>query len=65
MMQHLAQYGGNIDAIFFCPHAPRDNCDCRKPKPGLLHSIANRLHVSLKNIPIIGDKLSDIQAARQ
>ena len=54
--------GADIDAIFFCPHAADDNCDCRKPKPGLLHEIAKRFNVSLKGVPAIGDSLRDLQA---
>lgn len=56
------QVGANIDAIFFCPHAADDNCDCRKPKPGMLHMIAKRLNVSLKGVPNVGDSLRDLQA---
>ncbi|NOX09356.1 MAG: D-glycero-beta-D-manno-heptose 1,7-bisphosphate 7-phosphatase [Gammaproteobacteria bacterium] len=59
----LAGLGGKIEAIFFCPHGPKDHCDCRKPKPGLLHNIANRLHVDLHQTPVIGDSLRDLQAA--
>ncbi|HZW21518.1 D-glycero-beta-D-manno-heptose 1,7-bisphosphate 7-phosphatase [Noviherbaspirillum sp.] len=54
--------GGEIDAIFFCPHAADDNCDCRKPKPGMLQEIAERFEVSLKGVPAIGDSLRDLQA---
>ena len=54
--------GGEIDAIFFCPHAADDNCDCRKPKPGMLQEIAERFEVSLKGVPTIGDSLRDLQA---
>jgi D-glycero-D-manno-heptose 1,7-bisphosphate phosphatase len=54
--------GANVDAIFFCPHAADNNCDCRKPKPGMLHTIANRYDVSLKGVPNIGDSLRDLQA---
>jgi D-glycero-D-manno-heptose 1,7-bisphosphate phosphatase len=54
--------GAHIDAIFFCPHAADDNCDCRKPKPGMLHEIAKRFNVSLKGVPAVGDSLRDLQA---
>ena len=54
--------GADIDAVFFCPHAADDNCDCRKPKPGLFHEIAQRLDVSLKGVPTVGDSLRDLQA---
>ena len=41
MNTHLAQFGGVIDAIFFCPHVPKDDCSCRKPKPGLYMTSQN------------------------
>ena len=63
MLDHLSQYGGTIDAFFFCPHDPRKNCDCRKPKPGLLQEISKRLRVSLTDVPLVGDKVSDVEAA--
>lgn len=56
------QVGADIAAIFFCPHAADDNCDCRKPKPGMLHTIAKRFNVNLKGVPNIGDSLRDLQA---
>ncbi|WP_019139469.1 D-glycero-beta-D-manno-heptose 1,7-bisphosphate 7-phosphatase [Noviherbaspirillum massiliense] len=54
--------GADIDAIFFCPHAADDNCDCRKPKCGMLHEIGRRFNVSLKGVPNVGDSLRDLQA---
>ena len=62
MNTHLAQFGGVIDALFFCPHIPEDNCNCRKPKPGLYNDISERLRVSLNKVFCIGDKMTDIQA---
>jgi D-glycero-D-manno-heptose 1,7-bisphosphate phosphatase len=56
------QSGADIDAIFFCPHATVDNCDCRKPKPGMLRAIGKRFDVSLKGVPTVGDSLRDLQA---
>lgn len=64
MLAHLAQFGGNIDAILFCPHAPEDLCACRKPRPGLFHDLARRLGTSLAGVPAVGDKPGDIEAAR-
>ena len=55
--------GGRIDAIFFCPHAADSNCECRKPKPGLLREIASRFGVELDGVPMIGDSLRDVAAA--
>ncbi|MGZ8154882.1 MAG: D-glycero-beta-D-manno-heptose 1,7-bisphosphate 7-phosphatase [Burkholderiales bacterium] len=63
MHRSLAQIGGRIDAIFFCPHAQEANCECRKPRAGLLEEIARRLNVDLKEVPVIGDSLRDLQAA--
>ena len=62
-MHNLAQQvGATIDAIFFCPHAAADSCDCRKPKPGMFAEIAKRYNVSLKGVPTVGDSLRDLQA---
>jgi D-glycero-D-manno-heptose 1,7-bisphosphate phosphatase len=54
--------GAAIDAIFFCPHAASDNCDCRKPKAGMFDEIAKRFKVSLRGVPTVGDSLRDLQA---
>jgi len=59
----LAQVGGRIDAVFFCPHTADANCDCRKPKPGMLLDIGQRFGVELTGVPCIGDSLRDLQAA--
>ena len=59
----LVKVGGQVDAVFFCPHAPSDNCECRKPKPGLLLDIGKRFNVSLDGVFFIGDTLSDINTA--
>jgi len=62
-MHNAAQaVGASIDTIFFCPHAATDNCDCRKPKPGMFHAIAERFETSLKHLPTVGDSLRDLQA---
>ncbi len=63
MKGQLAELGGSIDAIFFCPHRPEDDCACRKPKPGLLLEIASRLRVPLTGVPAIGDSLRDVESA--
>jgi len=54
--------GAEIDAVFFCPHAADDHCDCRKPQPGMLHAIAQRFDIKLKDVPHVGDSLRDLQA---
>ena len=64
MMKLLAAKGGRLDAVFFCPHAPEEACDCRKPLPGMLLDIARRYAVDLKNVPMVGDTPRDLEAAR-
>lgn len=63
MHKSLAQVGGRIDAIFFCPHTNDANCDCRKPKSGMIEEIAARFDVSLQGVPAVGDSLRDLEAA--
>jgi D-glycero-D-manno-heptose 1,7-bisphosphate phosphatase len=62
MCKAVAQAGGRIDAIFFCPHAADANCDCRKPKSGMIEEIAARYNMSLAGVPAIGDSLRDLEA---
>jgi D-glycero-D-manno-heptose 1,7-bisphosphate phosphatase len=64
MMQSLQTLGGRIDAVFFCPHTPEDNCDCRKPLPGMMHDIGRRYGVDLAQVPMVGDTLRDLLAAQ-
>lgn len=64
MQRMVAEKGGKIDAIYFCPHGPDDDCNCRKPKTGLLEAFAADNHVSLSRMPIIGDSLRDLQSAQ-
>ena len=63
MIRALAVLGGHVDAIFFCPHTAVDQCDCRKPKPGMFLQIEERFNVSLDGVPAVGDSLRDLQAA--
>jgi len=64
MGRMLEQYGGHVDVVLFCPHAPKDNCDCRKPKDGMFQEIIKRYQCDLKDVPAIGDSLRDLQAAK-
>jgi D-glycero-D-manno-heptose 1,7-bisphosphate phosphatase len=63
MHKAVAQAGGRIEAVFYCPHAADTNCDCRKPKSGLFDEIAARYGRDLNDVPAIGDSLRDLQAA--
>lgn len=60
----LAETDVKIDGFFYCPHGPDDGCDCRKPNPGLYQQISQKFNVPLKGIPVIGDSLRDLEAAR-
>jgi len=66
MMQLLAEKGGRVDAVFFCPHVPEEHCDCRKPLPGLIKQIGERygLDEHLASVPMVGDTVRDLQAAQ-
>ena len=63
MLKQLMAVGGRLDAVFFCPHTPEDQCDCRKPLPGLMRDIGKRYGIDLKHVPLVGDTLRDLQAA--
>lgn len=64
MMKLLTAAGGRIDAVFFCPHTPEDQCACRKPLPGMMQEVGQRYGVDLKNVPMVADTLRDLEAAR-
>ena len=61
--QLLAEKGGRLDAAFFCPHAPEENCNCRKPLPGMLLDIGKRYSVDLEDVPSVGDSVKDLLAS--
>lgn len=63
LIAEITRAGGRIDAVYMCPHAPADNCECRKPKPGLLTRATNRFHIDIRASIMIGDALTDIDAA--
>jgi D-glycero-D-manno-heptose 1,7-bisphosphate phosphatase len=55
---------GGVDTWVYCPHPPAADCDCRKPRPGLVVEAARRLGVAPPDCVVIGDIAADIQAAR-
>jgi D-glycero-D-manno-heptose 1,7-bisphosphate phosphatase len=63
MLRLTSQAGGHIKGIYFCPHGPNDNCDCRKPQDGLFRRFAADTQADLSRTYAIGDSLRDIQAA--
>jgi histidinol-phosphate phosphatase family protein len=60
----IERRGARIDGAYYCPHRPDDACPCRKPKPGLLVQAAREWRVDLGASVMVGDALSDIEAAR-
>ena len=60
----FAQESGLKLPCFYCPHGPDDGCDCRKPKPGLLHQAVKALHLIGQPTVMVGDKSSDIAAGK-
>lgn len=64
MHLQLAEVGGHIEAVVFCPCSPKDDCHCFKPSPGMLEDIGARLRSSMEGVPVVGDELCDVQAAR-
>jgi D-glycero-D-manno-heptose 1,7-bisphosphate phosphatase len=58
----IHQFLGRIDGVYLCPHAPQDDCECRKPKPGLLSQAAEELDLDLNRSILVGDALTDLQA---
>jgi D-glycero-D-manno-heptose 1,7-bisphosphate phosphatase len=59
----VRETGGELAAVYYCPHRPDEGCDCRKPKTALLRQLERDLGCSLAGAPFIGDRLSDVEAA--
>jgi len=64
MIQDLNSKGAHIDGVYYCPHHPDDNCDCRKPKPKLIHLAAKDLNIDVSQSYMIGDKQLDMDFSR-
>jgi D-glycero-D-manno-heptose 1,7-bisphosphate phosphatase len=70
MERALAQGGARLDAVYYCPHHPtageppwRQDCDCRKPRPGLLRRAERELGADLARSWVVGDRLGDLELA--
>ncbi len=63
MRTEIERRGGRIDAVFHCPHRPDEDCECRKPRPGLLLRAARELGLDLARSYLVGDAVSDVEAA--
>ncbi len=63
MLDQFKDHGVNILDVFYCPHGPESNCDCRKPKPGMFNQANAKYRIDIGESWMIGDKEADIQAA--
>lgn len=63
VVEELARSGAHLDAVYVCPHAPDDACDCRKPAPGLFEMAAREHDLDLSRSVFIGDRVRDVQPA--
>lgn len=62
----VEEKGGKIHSIHFCPHGPDDNCECRKPLPGMFVQIAKQFELAnLSGARTVGDSLRDLQAGKE
>jgi D-glycero-D-manno-heptose 1,7-bisphosphate phosphatase len=64
MTQQLAEAGAKIDAIYYCPHVSAENCNCRKPKTGMLDRAALEHALDLQRSFVVGDRYGDVELAR-
>ncbi len=63
--EQLTRQGVKLTDVFYCPHTPEDNCNCRKPAEGLFLQAAERYRIDFSASLMVGDKLSDLQAAQK
>ncbi|OJW03481.1 MAG: hypothetical protein BGO39_10530 [Chloroflexi bacterium 54-19] len=63
MCDVIEAHGGYVKNIFYCHHLPTEGCNCRKPKPGLLLQAAQNYNINLAESWLVGDHLTDVQAA--
>ncbi len=63
MLREVERAGGRIHAVYYCPHLPEENCECRKPKPGMYLSAEWKFNLDLTRSYVVGDARADVQAA--
>lgn len=61
----LGKEGAKIDKFYYCPHHPDDNCECRKPKPGMLLKAKRDFNIDFKKSYVIGDALKDVETGKK
>jgi histidinol-phosphate phosphatase family protein len=62
MVAEIADMGGVIEKVYYCPHAREENCDCRKPQPGMLLRARDELGLNMCDAVFVGDSMSDVRA---
>ena len=65
MVVEIAQVGGKIERVYYCPHSKDENCCCRKPRPGMLLRARDELGIDMNDAVFIGDSISDMRAGLQ
>jgi len=60
----ISKKGGRIDGIYYCPHRPEENCNCRKPKTGLVMMAMHDFDIDLRNSIVIGNDEKDVGLAK-
>lgn len=65
MKKEFQKFNVKLDGIYYCPHHPNDNCDCRKPKIGLFKKAIKEHNINIKKSYVIGDKILDIAAGKK
>lgn len=63
LVTEIEARGGRVDGVYYCPHRPEEGCECRKPRPGLLLQAAQELDLDLGGSHLVGDAVSDVEAA--
>ncbi|GAC1380000.1 MAG: hypothetical protein NVS4B7_14340 [Ktedonobacteraceae bacterium] len=63
MIAGIAEFGGTIEKVYYCPHGKDENCNCRKPRPGMLLRACDELGVDLNDAVFIGDSMTDMRAS--
>lgn len=63
MLAGIAELGGAIEKVYYCPHGKDENCACRKPRPGMLLRARDELALDLSDAVFIGDSITDVRAA--
>lgn len=62
----LQDRGVDLDGVYYCPHDPLiDNCECRKPSPGMIQTAAKELKIDIANSYMVGDRVSDLLSGKK